>query len=122
MPSSDNQAGRTEPKLKAVREAAFSHLLTATLQHNEALPERNSCPGASREEQQILGAQVFPIPAKHGSRNGPHKAGDSPHHRQNRDNVDNNTTGRASYVPIAQPDVSNGCKFTLYTLQEFAPS
>ena len=26
--------------------------------------------GASREEQQILGAQVFPIPIKHGSRNG----------------------------------------------------
>ena len=40
MPSSDDQAGRKERRLKAVGEAAFSHLLTATLQHNE----KRRCP------------------------------------------------------------------------------
>ena len=35
-------------------------------------PTRSLCPGASREEQQVRGTHVFPIPVKHGSRN-PHK-------------------------------------------------
>ena len=48
MPSSDNQA-RGELKLKAIREAAFSHLLTATLQHKEkSLSSKTSRGGCAK--------------------------------------------------------------------------
>ena len=40
------------------------------MQPDTCNPTRSSCPGASREEQQVLGAHEFPIPVKHGSRNG----------------------------------------------------
>ena len=118
MPSSGNQAGRTELKLKAVREAAFTHLLTATLQHNEQrrCPKQTSKGGYAERCSQIRVTQhraharratdprrsCVPDTRRAWGAQWTHKAGDSPNHRLNRGNVDNTTTGRASYVPIVQ--------------------